>query len=172
MEQQSPKTGTFALRYGLLLAGIGLVFQLMLYSMNMHYQRNWVLGIIGLLIMVAFISIGIFQYKKANSGILSLGQALKVGVGISLVSGIIAILYQYILASFIDPEFVQKTLEFQANKALEAGKINAEQFRQQIDMGKKFFWMGYPIGLIITILIGLIISLIAGLIMKKSPKAY
>ena len=172
MENQQPTPGKYALTYGLILGGISLVFNIMLYVMDMHYQRDWTVGIIGLLIMVAILSIAIFQFKKANAGILLLGQAIKIGVGGALIAAIIGVIYQYALANFIDPDFVTKVLEVQSNKAVEAGKINSEQAAQQMEMGRKFFWIGYPAALLVSMFFGFIISLIAGLIMKKSPSDY
>ena len=37
MEEQQPKTGKFALNYGLLLGLVSIVFGVMLYTQKMHY---------------------------------------------------------------------------------------------------------------------------------------
>ena len=172
MEENQPKTGKLALTYGLILGGISVVFGLMLYSMDMHYQRDWTIQVVGIVITIVALALAINQFKKANNGFLTMRQALKVGVGTALIAAVIGILYQYILANFIDPEFMNKAIESQMSEAIASGSITSEQADQQMEMGKKFFWIGYPIYLIFSVIIGFIISLILGLIMKKQKPAY
>ncbi|MGB5553606.1 MAG: DUF4199 domain-containing protein, partial [Flavobacteriaceae bacterium] len=93
MEENQPKTGKYALTYGALLGGIGVVFAFMLYSMDMHYQGGIPVMVISILLSLAAIVIGLLQFKKANNGFMTFGQGLKIGVGICLIGGIIGILF-------------------------------------------------------------------------------
>ena len=172
MEQQPPKTGKFALNYGIILGAISVAFGIILYSMDMHLERNWTVGAVGILIMASIIAMGILAYKKANGALLSLGQALKVGMGIALIGAIISVIYQYVLVNFIDVDAIDKIMELQKAQFAENSKLTPEQIDQQIEMSKKFFWVGYPIILIVNLFFGFIISLIAGLIMKKTESEY
>ncbi len=172
MEQQPPKTGKFALTYGLILGGISLIFGLMLYSMDMHYERNWTIGVIGLVIMAVVLTLGILNFKKANAGMLSLGQALKIGLGAALVGALIGVLYQYIQANVLDPDFVDNVMELQRAELQANSKLTSEQIDQQIEMGKQYFWIGYPVAIVMNLFFGFIISLIAGLVMKKTQSEY
>lgn len=172
MEENQPKTGTFSLNYGLILGLIGVAFGLMLYSMDAHYTQNPATTVISIAIMLGVTSWGIFNFRKANSGYLTLSQALKIGAGIALISGIISILYTMLLANVLDPEFVAKVMDNRMAEMEASGELTAAQIQQQKEMGIKYFWMGYPIILIINILIGLVIGLVAGLILKKEKPAY
>jgi hypothetical protein len=144
----------------------------MLYSMDAHYTQDTATTIIGMLIMVGITAWGIFNFRKANGGYLSLGQALKLGAGIALIAGIISVLYTILLANVLDPEFPAKVMENRLAEAAANGDLTTEQFEQQKEMGIKFFWMGYPFIIIINILIGLAIGLVTGLILKKEKPAY
>ena len=169
MEENQPKTGKFALTYGLILGGINLIFIIMLYSMDMHYQNEWPTMVIGITLMIAVIIIGMIQFKKANNGFMSFGQALKVGVGICLISGIIGIVVSQIMMNFIDPDMVAKATEFARNKMLDETALTVEQIDAQIEMGANFQTplMQVLFGLIINIVLGFVFSLIPALILKK-----
>ena len=101
-----------------------------------------------------------------------MGQALKIGAGIALISGIIAIIYNVVLVDFIDLNAKSEIMDARLMPALESGKITQEQFDVQKEQSLKYWWMGYPFILIFNVLIGLALGLISGLILKKSKPAY
>ncbi|MBT8281979.1 MAG: DUF4199 domain-containing protein [Muriicola sp.] len=168
MEQNQPKIGKFSLNYGLILGGISVVFGLMLYFVDAHTNQDSTSQIIGIVLAVAVIMWAIFNFRKANSGLLSLGQAIKLGVLISLYSGIIYIIWLIFLAHVLDTEFIATIAENNRAAAQEAGVMTAAQIDQQYEGTINYFWFSYPVILIINVLIGLVIGLIGGLIFKKS----
>lgn len=172
MEENQPKTGKFSLNYGLILGGISLIFGVMLYTQDMHTSQNSAIMIIGTVLAAAVTFLGISNFRKANEGYLSLGQALKIGVGIALISGIIAIVYNLVLINYMDPDAPSKIMDARLGPALESGEITQEQFDLQKEQSIKYWWMGYPFILIINVLIGLVLGLISGLILKKARPAY
>ena len=97
--------------FGLLLGAISVIFQLMLYFLYMHYKNDSTAGIVSLIIMIGVISYSFIQFKKSNEGFISLSDSLKIGMGSSLVSAIIGIIYTQILINFIDPDTLTKSLE-------------------------------------------------------------
>lgn len=171
MEENQPKTGKFSLNYGLILGVIGVVFGLMLYSMDAHYTQDTSSQVINIVITVAVIMWGIYSYKKANGGFLTLSEALKLGAGIALIAGIIGIIYILFLSNVLDTEFIEKLADAQRAKGEEAG-IPSEQLQQQYDGTINYFWVSYPIILIFNIIIGLAIGLVGGLILKKAKPDY
>ncbi len=172
MEDNQPKTGKFSLNYGLILGAIGVVFGIMLYSMDAHTSQDPSNTAISIVIMVAVIIWGIISYRKANNGFLTLGEALKLGAGIALVSGIITVIYTLLMVNVLDTEFAVKIAEGQkaANEA--AGVLTDAQIQQQYDGTINFFWITYPFILIFNIIAGLVIGLIGGLILKKAKPDY
>ena len=171
MEKSPLKTNSFALRYGLILGLNSVVFGLMIYFLEMHYQNNTKIGIVSLLISSVVIILGLLAFRKANQGFISLSQALKTGLGIALVSGIISVFYQIILVTVIDPDTIQKTIDFQIDKIkMEQPELPAQTLNQIESMQKKLTSPAImaAIGIIFSLFFGFIISLIAGLIVKKS----
>ncbi len=173
MEENTPKTGKYALNFGLILGAAGLIFGLMLYSMDMHYDRSWPIQVVNYVLMAAVIIIAIAQFKKANTNFLKIGEALKIGAGVALIAGIIGLIYFFVLSNIIEPDYMDKMYELGKVEAMEKNpNLTEAQINQGIEMQKNFAWVFYPIGLIVNIIIGLVFGLIGGLIMQKQKPAY
>lgn len=173
MEENQPKTGKYAFRFGLLLGLVSIIFSIMLFSMDMHYEQNSTVQIVSIILAAAVITLGVSQFKKDSGGFLKLSDALKIGTGIALVAGILGLLYFFIQSSIIEPDYWDKAYEIGKQKALQDNpELTEEQIDQGIEVQKKFKWLVYPAGLIINIIVGLVLGLIVGLIMKKQKPAY
>ncbi|MEZ4882794.1 MAG: DUF4199 domain-containing protein [Flavobacteriaceae bacterium] len=172
MENQTASLKKIALNYGVLLALLSIVLQVISYVLDVHIDRPWWLTVLQLLISVSVIVYGIKAFKTDNAGFLTLGQALKIGLAISLIAGIIAVVFNYIFMNYIDPDFIQKTLDFSREQMLEK---NPDMPQEQIDiamnMSAKFMspMIMSAFSIIATLFFGFIISLFAGLAMKKNP---
>lgn len=173
MEENLPKTGKFAWTYGLLLGLASIIFSLMLYFAELHYQQSWSVRVIGILLTIAAIVMATLQFKKANKGFLSISQALKLGAGIGLVGGILALAFYWVLTNVIEPDFMEKAMEIARVQAFKDNpKLTDEQWAKGVEMQEKIAWLVYPIGVIINVVMGLIIGLVAGLILKKEKDAF
>ena len=168
MENQ-PKIGKYALRFGIISGVIGLVFSLMLFFQKMHYENSTVGTVVGISILFAVIAFGINQYKKDSEGYLKLGNAVKLGTGIALISGVIGLIWYFLLTNdIVEPGFMEKTMEIAKEKQMEKNpQMTDEQWDQGVAMQEKFMWLAYPFILIFNAILGLIGGLIFGLIMKK-----
>jgi len=143
----------------------------MLYFLDMHYQQSQEAGIVGIIIMIAILIYAFIQFKKLNEGYLSLSEALKIGLGISLVAALIGVVYTYILTEFLDPGMMDKALDFQIEKMrMENPEITSDQIAGMREMQEKFSspLIRSAFQIIGSLFIGFIISLIGGLIIKKS----
>ncbi|MCG2459957.1 DUF4199 domain-containing protein [Flavobacteriaceae bacterium F89] len=172
MEENQVKTGKFAWTYGAIGGGIGIVFTLMLMSMDMLYDQGWGKSVVSTLILVAVVYLAISSFKKQNQGFLTLKQSMKVGIGTALVAAIVALIFTYLLINFFVPDFMDKTAELSRITIMEKNpQLTPEQLDNAIDMQKKFFWVAYPMILIFNLFIGFIVSLITGIFLKKERKA-
>jgi hypothetical protein len=168
MEQNQPKIGKFSLNYGLILGGVSVIFGLMLYSMDAHTSQDTSNTVIGIVLAVGVVVWALVNFRKANSGLLSLGQAIKLGIGICLVSGVMYVFYLIFLANVLDTDFITKIAENTKAAAEEQGVLSSAQIEQQYQGTIDYFWISYPFILIFSVIQGLIIGLIGGLIFKKS----
>lgn len=160
------------LQYGTLLGIISVVFGLMIYFLDMHYTQESSIGIVSFVILISVIVLGQYNYRKENNGFMSLVDALKVGVGIALISSVISLTYQVLLVTVIDPDTIDKMIEITQNKLIDDNpELPQEQLDQILEMQKKFTTpeMMASFGLIGSLFVGFIISLISGLILKRNP---
>lgn len=171
MENKFNSLKNIMITYGLMLGGISIVFNLMLFFLKMHYEQSTAVGIVSVVIMIGVLLFAFIQYKKSNEGFISLSEAIKIGLGVSLISAILGIIYAFILTEFLDPGMMEKVLDLQMEKIRAS---NPEMSQEALDstrsMSEKFSspLIRSAFQLIFALFIGFIISLIGGLIVKKS----
>ena len=173
MENQEITPKQIMLNYGLMLGFASILINVVLYAAGKTYDQHWSVGVVSIIITVAVITLGIKKIKDLNGGFLSLSEALKTGLGIALISGLIAVVYTLIFTNFIEPEFFARMMEVQQQKMLEAyPNFTDEQLEASMEMAKKMSGpvMTSAIAIIGSLFLGFIISLIGGLIMKKSDE--
>ncbi len=173
MENQQSSAKSLMLNYGLALGIVSIIIGLINFSFGNIYDPHWAVSVIGIITMVVIIIFALKSYKTSNNGLLSLGTALKIGLGISLISAIIYIIYQFVFTSFIEPEFFKNMEAFQEQKMIDSNpNISDEQLEMQVSMMKKFMGMGVTAAMtfVASLFFGFLISLVGGLIMKKSEE--
>lgn len=171
METQTASIKKIALYYGLLLGLISIVFSVIVYVTGNHLDRPWWVSLVSFIIMAGALYYGIKAFKDESGGFLSLGEALKAGLAISLIAGIIGAIFNYIFVTVIEPDFVTQMLEVTREKMYEQNpNITEEQAKMGLDMTEKFMspTMMSMFAIIGTLFFGFIISLVAGLIMKQN----
>lgn len=174
MEGNQPKIRKYAIQWGIISGVIGIVFSLMLFFQKMHYEQSTATTVIGISILFAVIAFGINHFKKDNEGFLKLGQALKLGTAIALVSGVIGLIYYFLLSNdILEAGYMEKTMELAKNKAFaDNPNLTQEQWDKGMEMQENFKFLAYPFILIFNAIMGLIAGLLFGLIMKKEPSSY
>jgi hypothetical protein len=111
----------------------------------------------------------ISQYKKANANTLSLGDALKVGLSIAVISAIVYLLYGLLFNYVIDPDFMPQMMEVIRDKTIEENpNLTQAQLDQSMKMVEMMFnpLIGSAFWIAMSAFFGLIYSIIGGLVMK------
>jgi hypothetical protein len=171
MDTQTPSIKSTIITFGVILGSISVAFQLMLFFLDMHYKNDSTAGIVSLIIMIGVLLYSFISLKKQNEGFLSLSEALKIGIGVSLVSALIGIVYTQILVNFLDPDTMKKSLELSMDTMRAE---NPEMPQEALDTARSMQEkMSSPlifsaVQIIFALFFGFIISLIGGLIVKKS----
>ena len=166
---QKNKLKDITLFVGLCLGLSNIILGFILYTLDLHYKNNPIFGIINLIIIGSAIVFGINKFKKENIGMLKLGEALKLGLGIALISAIISASYSIILVKLIDPDFIDKSIEFQKQIMIKKNpNIEIENLNKIVTIQKKFasIFNITSVILIFNLFYGFVISLISGLILK------
>lgn len=168
MENQTPSIKPIAYNYGLYLAVINIAVLLVMYIANI--DKNWTLSIVSILLTITVFVFGIKAYKSLNNNLLTLMEAIKTGLAIAVIGGVITALYSYIHYEFVYPEFIEMQRDTAYNQMVERSpNMTSEQIEKamgisDIFMNSTFFSLSAILG---SLIFGLITSLIVGLIMKK-----
>ncbi len=169
MEHPKPSIKPVAYTYGLYLGLLSIAGIIILYVLNQ--EKNWIVSGISIVLTILIYVYGIGKYKKENANVLSIKDALKTGMGMALISGIIAAIYAVVHYGFIAPEFIEGIREKAMNDMLSQ---NPNMAGEQLEMGTKMvniftskFFMA-TMFLISSLFFGFIISLITGAIMKNN----
>ncbi len=171
METQKASVKKIALNYGLILALLSIVLSVLAYVTDNHLDRPWWITVLSTLIMIGVIVYGLKAYKNESGGFMNLGEALKVGLAISLIAGIIGAIYNYIFVTVIEPDFVNQMLEMTQENMIEQNpEMTESQMEMAMGLSEKFMSPGImsAMSIIATLFFGFIISLISGLIMKQN----
>ena len=172
MENQTASLKKIALNFGVLLALLSIVLQVISFVLDAHIDRPWWLTVLQLVISIGVLVYGIKAFKNDNAGFLTIAQALKTGLAISLVAGIISVIFNYIFINYIDPDFIQKTLDFSREQMItDFPNMTQEQMENSLEISAKFMTptIMSAMGILATLFFGFIISLVAGMILKKNP---
>ena len=168
MEHEKPSIKPVAYTYGVYLSLLTIAGIVILYVLN--EQQNWIISLISFLITIVVYYYGISKYKKENANVLSLKDAIKVGMGMAVISGIIAAIYAVIHYGIIAPEFVdgikEKAMDDMLSQNPNMESEALEMGTKMIDMFTSKFFMA-TMFLISSLFFGFIISLIVGAIMKN-----
>lgn len=170
MENQTASVKKIGFNYGLILALLVVGLSVIVYVLGLHLDQPWWQSVLNFIFMTVCIIYGLKAFKKDNGGFLSLGEALKTGLVIAIVSGIIGSIFTYIFITVIEPDFITQMLEVTQEKMIEQNpNMTQEQMDMAMGMTEKFMspWIMFAMGLIASLFFGFIISLIAGLIMKQ-----
>lgn len=162
--------------FGLISGTIVSVFMgvsmVLCYNKN-SYSGSMVLGYTMMLLAFAFVFVGIKNYRdKFNGGLISFGEAFKVGSLIALVASTMYVITWLIVYYNFIPDFMDKYSAHIINEAKAAKVSQADLDKQiaQMDSMKKIY--KNPLGVILftyleILPLGLIVALISSLILKK-----
>ncbi len=158
---------TSALTYG---AGVGLIliiFSLLMYISDMNFSKlnQWVPYFL-LIIGIAY-STKVYR-DKVLDGTMSFGKGFLFGWLVAVVASMLSVFWGLIMMNVIDPELMDRGLQFAEEKLLERG-MSDNQIQMALEMQKKMMSgaTGYIIGFVVYAIIGAIISLITAAVYKK-----
>lgn len=163
-----------ALQFGVLF-GVLMVLEFVIgYSMNIDPATNptygWVINILNYVVFpIAFISMGCSAYKTSNSGFVTLGQCLKIGVVICVIAALVYSIF-FAIFTMIFPEFIPELMEkMKSTMIAQNPDMPQNQMDTMISVSEKMMkpYILIPVSIVMYAFIGLIWSLIVGAIVKK-----
>lgn len=170
MAQEAISPKKIMIDYGVLLGIISLLLGVLMYVTNNHISPHWSLATAGFVLFIVVVVLGLKKFKESKGGYLSLGEALKIGIGIALISALIGLVWQLVMTNILDPEYADKVLQLQREEIIERQPdISQEQLDSTMEMISGFSSpiFGAAVQILGGLFFGFLISLVAGLIMKK-----
>ena len=182
--EKKPSILQFTMTYGAILGIASVMVSLIMYMagyMPFNFKRQVLVGLVSLVIMIAFIVVGTKSYRdKILEGKISYWNAVFVGMLIVVFSTIIGSFYSLIFNLFIDPEYTNKLMEASKNwwydylNNMGAPDAQIESTMDKFDKQmanstpmKTFFQSIY-----MSVIFGLILSLITSAFIKKDPNPF
>jgi len=168
---------TYGLIAGLIVMSFMIVSTLV-WKGSDNSNQSMIIGFTGMFIAFIFVFVGIKNYRdKQNGGLITFGDAFKIGFFIALIASFIYTLVWMIEFHFFMPDFMEKfatkAIEDYKTSGLSATEINAkitEMETMRENYKDPFMRIFYTLMEILPI--GIFISLIAALVMmKRKPKA-
>jgi len=152
---------------GLILGLIGIVYTMVVYFLDLTFNKvqGWVF--LALLIIILFFLVKSYR-DNYRDGFINFGQALGAGMIIFLYYAIISAVFTYILYTFIDANLLDKQLAFTEGEMLKRG-LPQEAIDMSMSIQKKIMKPAImaPISIIGNMFSGLIMSLIVGAFVRK-----
>ena len=170
MENQA-SSKSIILNYGLYLGIISILISVVVYAMGNHVQPHWSVSVISIVAMITLIIMAMKKFKYENGNYMSWGEAVKIGVGLTIISTVIIIAYNLIFMNFVEPDFLQQVAAVQEQNWVDQG-MSGEQIEAAKEMMQKFQGpvISSAFGLVVAAFISFIISAIAGAVMKNSAE--
>lgn len=162
----------FSLNPGIILGIALILLAVTLYVIGINQvDAQWTIVVNWLISAIVF-----YLYQKNyrdnfNSALLSLGEAVKISVSISVIAAIIFTVYNLLFVYVLEPGYLEEVLLKAEEKMV---SDNPELTQQQIDMTLGFTkklmdpMISIPLGIISKAISGLILGLITGLFVKRS----
>ena len=152
---------------GLILGLIGIVYTLVIWFMDLTFNR--VQGYFFFIILIFLIFYFIRSYRNNYlNGYITFGQSVGAGVVICLYYSIISAIFVYILYVYIDPGLQAKQLAFTEEMMIKRGTPEAAM-ETGLSIAKKFQqpWFMSVMSIFSGVLFGTIISLIVSIFVRK-----
>ncbi len=165
--------------YGLIAGLITMLFMIvstLVWKGCDNSAQSMIIGFLGMFIAFIFVFVGIKNYRdKLNGGILTFGDAFKIGFSIALIASSIYTLVWMIEFHFFMPDFMEKYAASAIKNIKSSGLSTVEITKKVTEMEtmkenykNPVLRIGYTLMEILPI--GLFVTLISALFLKRNPK--
>lgn len=180
MNSQKLSFYKFVLKYGLIIAAIPVLYNIILLIQSLHLDYDTYGEGIGafygetrIFILPIILFIAIYQYRKLNTETLKLLEAIKIGLWIVLVSSIVIIIYNLIFRLLIEPNFSTKFYDINRAQIFQELIECCDYSQADLENHERTngsLWNSLTSSIALDLFFTLFFSLVIGLIMKKKAK--
>lgn len=162
--------------YGVSLMVAVLLTTFLIFKENHNWEIQEVLGYVTIILSLLFVYFGIKHWRdNYNSGYLSFGQGLKLGLLITVFPSIAFGLFTLLELLVLDPEFGNKyyahvTEKIKASTPPEKLQAALQKIESEKEMFSNPFFQ-FLLMFLTVFLIGIVITVISSLILQRRQKA-
>ncbi|ACT95670.1 DUF4199 domain-containing protein [Dyadobacter fermentans] len=169
--EEKTSTARVALKYGLVVAVVTMVYSTILYVAGLGSNR--MLASLTYVFMIVAIVLAMKDFREKNGGFISYGEGLGLGSLTSAVLGLLSSAFTIFYLQFIDSNMLTQSLD-QMREELEGKGMDDAQIEQAIEMSQKFMSPGIMFVTVILgyLVMGFIFSLIIAAIMRKEKPVF
>lgn len=169
--EEKTSTARVALKYGLVVAVVTMVYSTILYVAGLGSNR--MLASLTYVFMIVAIALAMKDFREKNGGFISYGEGLGLGSLTSAVLGLLSSAFTIFYLQFIDSNMLTQSLD-QMREELEGKGMDDAQIEQAIEMSQKFMSPGIMFVTVILgyLVMGFIFSLIIAAIMRKEKPVF
>jgi len=126
---------------------------------NSPFGGGWAIGLTRFAIGIAILVMAQKAFKDEGDGFMTYGQGFGIGFWITVISLLIAGLFSYVYANFIDLTAMDLFYEEQAEQMRERGQPD-DQIAVAQEWTKKLFWVFFFVfGFIFSLIIPLVVTI-------------
>jgi hypothetical protein len=170
--ENKPSTLMLSLGYGVIIALANIVFNLILFLLNISQTNP--LNYLAYCILVAGIILAQFNYRnKYMGGFITYGNAFTLGLLTSIFLAVIMGIYTFIFLKYIDPGAMEEGMAIAEQKMMDRGMSDME-IEQGMAIARKFAGVGMAtfMTLLSNIFLGTVISLLTAIFVKKEDTGF
>ncbi len=154
------------LHYGIIYGLTSIAISL--FTILTDLQQNFVISVLNMLVMIAFLVMPMQYFKSQNEGFISFGQGMGIGSIVSAVSSFLSGFFILVYYRLIAPKKFEEILE-KTRESWEKAGMNEEQIQvaEKFTTPEVMFISAFIGGLIFGVLLSLVV---AAIVQKKKPE--
>ncbi|RAV99865.1 DUF4199 domain-containing protein [Pseudochryseolinea flava] len=166
-----------AAKNGVIMAAVSIAITVLLYVVDFTLLADWKIGILFMILSIGYVIYAGLQYRKEIGGFLPYGKAFQHALIFFGVSGLIALTFNGILYSFIDPDLsknlvritLERTEEMFKGFGMKDYQIEEKIAEMEVDLPKQFSLLGQLKAYLWSWIFYLIVGALTSLATKKNP---
>lgn len=169
--EEKTSTARVALKYGLVVAVVTMVYSTILYVAGLGSNR--MLASLTYVFMIVAIVLAMKDFREKNGGFISYGEGLGLGSLTSAVLGLLSSAFTIFYLQFIDSNILTQSMD-QMREELERKGMDDAQIESALEVSQKFMSPGIMFVMVILgyLVMGFIFSLIIAAIMRKEKPVF
>jgi len=123
----------YGINYGIIYGAYSIVVLLLSYFLDFSTE-SWIFGLVNFIVTVGIAGYAVYEFRQNNALVLSVGQAVKIGLIVGVIGGLLYAVYMYIHYSMIDTAFIENMREEALRSVEEQTKGKS---KEETEMAKK-----------------------------------